>query len=47
VLLLNVQEFRPITVEELEGTKRKDIEAALIKHDIKKQRLNEEHAGVA
>lgn len=32
-------------MEELEGKRRADIEAALIKHDIKRTRLNEEHAG--
>ncbi|GLI69273.1 hypothetical protein VaNZ11_013849 [Volvox africanus] len=37
------QEFRPVTVEELEGRRRKDIEDALIKKDIKRQKLNEMH----
>ncbi|GLC50856.1 hypothetical protein PLESTB_000439400 [Pleodorina starrii] len=37
------QEFRPVTVEELEGRRRKDIEEALIKKDIKRQKLNEMH----
>ncbi|GFR40753.1 hypothetical protein Agub_g1364 [Astrephomene gubernaculifera] len=37
------QEFRPVTVEELEGRRRKDIEAALIKQDMKRQKLNELH----
>lgn len=35
------QEFRPTTVEEMEGKRRKDIEAALMKRDIKRQKLNE------
>ncbi|KAG2498099.1 hypothetical protein HYH03_003857 [Edaphochlamys debaryana] len=37
------QEFRPVTVEELEGRRRKDIEEALIKKDVKRQKLNEAH----
>ncbi|KXZ44260.1 hypothetical protein GPECTOR_70g491 [Gonium pectorale] len=37
------QEFRPVTVEELEGRRRKDIEEALIKKDVKRQKLNELH----
>lgn len=35
------QEFRPTTVEEMEGKRRKDIEEALIKRDIKRQKLAE------
>eukprot|EP00879_Flechtneria_rotunda_P009300 GHRR01009737.1.p1 GENE.GHRR01009737.1~~GHRR01009737.1.p1 ORF type:complete len:737 (+),score=290.38 GHRR01009737.1:223-2433(+) len=35
------QEFRPTTVEEMEGKKRRDIEQALMKHDIKRQKLAE------
>ncbi len=41
--LLPVQEFRPLTVEELEGKRRKDIENQLIKRDVKRQKLNEAH----
>ncbi|KAL6764025.1 pre-mRNA splicing factor component-domain-containing protein [Haematococcus lacustris] len=37
------QEFRPVTVEELEGRRRKDIEEQLIKHDIKRAKLQEAH----
>ncbi|PNW85668.1 hypothetical protein CHLRE_03g197350v5 [Chlamydomonas reinhardtii] len=37
------QEFRPVTVEELEGRRRKDIEEALIKKDVKRQKINEMH----
>mmetsp|Transcript_23430 Transcript_23430/g.51433 ORF Transcript_23430/g.51433 Transcript_23430/m.51433 type:complete len:829 (+) Transcript_23430:239-2725(+) len=37
------QEFRPVTVEELEGKRRKDIEEALIKRDIKRQKMQESH----
>ncbi|KAG1672528.1 hypothetical protein FOA52_002837 [Chlamydomonas sp. UWO 241] len=36
-------EFRPVTVEELEGKRRKDIEAALVKRDTKRQKVNEAH----
>ena len=32
-------EFRPVTVEELEGRRRKDIEEALIKRDVKRQKV--------
>ena len=32
-----------MTVEELEGRRRKDIEEQLIKHDIKRQKLVEAH----
>ncbi|KAF8067237.1 CDC5 [Scenedesmus sp. PABB004] len=35
------QEFRPTTVEEMEGKRRKDIEAALVKRDIKRQKLTD------
>ncbi|GAX75409.1 hypothetical protein CEUSTIGMA_g2853.t1 [Chlamydomonas eustigma] len=37
------QEFRPVTVEELEGKRRKDIEDALIRRDIKRQKMQENH----
>ena len=36
-------EFRPVTVEELEGKRRKDIEQALIKRDVKRQKIQENH----
>lgn len=36
------REFRPVTVEELEGRRRKDIEEALVKQDSKRQRMLEE-----
>lgn len=32
-----------MTVEELEGRRRKDIEEALIKKDVKRQKINEMH----
>eukprot|EP00878_Enallax_costatus_P014008 GHUV01014649.1.p1 GENE.GHUV01014649.1~~GHUV01014649.1.p1 ORF type:complete len:761 (+),score=332.12 GHUV01014649.1:659-2941(+) len=35
------QEFRPTTVEEMEGKRRKDIEEALVKRDVKRQKLAE------
>ncbi|KAF6264690.1 pre-mRNA splicing factor component-domain-containing protein [Scenedesmus sp. NREL 46B-D3] len=35
------QEFRPTTVEEMEGKRRKDIEDALMKRDVKRQKLAE------
>mmetsp|Transcript_14021 Transcript_14021/g.37873 ORF Transcript_14021/g.37873 Transcript_14021/m.37873 type:complete len:825 (-) Transcript_14021:211-2685(-) len=38
------QEFRPTTVEEIEGKRRQDIEEALMKHDIQKAKLKEAHA---
>lgn len=39
------QEFRPVTVEELEGKRRKDIEDSLIKRDIKRQKLQVGRSG--
>ena len=33
------QEFRPVTIEEMEGKRRKDIEEGLVKKDLKRQRL--------
>eukprot|EP00983_Pelagomonas_calceolata_P104245 1159002-Pelagomonas_calceolata.AAC.8 len=42
----HAQEFRPTTVEEIEGKRRQDIEEALMKHDIQKAKLKEAHAGV-
>jgi hypothetical protein len=41
--LSGLQEFRPVTVEELEGRRRRDIEEALIKRDIKRQKMQEAH----
>jgi pre-mRNA-splicing factor CDC5/CEF1 len=35
------EHFRPVTKEELEGKKRKDIEAELIKNDMQKAKMNE------
>ncbi|QDZ21389.1 cell division cycle 5-like protein [Chloropicon primus] len=35
------QKFKPVSVEELEGKKRKDVEAALIKQDRAKQQMLE------
>jgi hypothetical protein len=35
------QEFRPVTIEEMEGKRRKDIEEALVKRDIKRQKLTD------
>mmetsp|Transcript_7123 Transcript_7123/g.12265 ORF Transcript_7123/g.12265 Transcript_7123/m.12265 type:complete len:828 (-) Transcript_7123:440-2923(-) len=35
------QEFRPITLEELEGRRRKDVEEELVKRDIKRQKIGE------
>lgn len=37
------QEFRPVTIEELEGKRRKDIEDALVKRDLKRQKIQESH----
>uniref|UniRef100_A0A7S0WNZ6 Uncharacterized protein n=1 Tax=Chlamydomonas leiostraca TaxID=1034604 RepID=A0A7S0WNZ6_9CHLO len=37
------QEFRPVTVEELEGRRRRDIEEQLVKRDVKRQKLHETH----
>eukprot|EP01023_Acetabularia_acetabulum_P051027 TRINITY_DN5593_c0_g2_i1.p1 TRINITY_DN5593_c0_g2~~TRINITY_DN5593_c0_g2_i1.p1 ORF type:complete len:708 (-),score=168.66 TRINITY_DN5593_c0_g2_i1:325-2133(-) len=37
------QQFRPSTLEQLEGKRRKDLEAQLIKQDMKKQKLKEGH----
>lgn len=37
------QEFRPVTVDELEGKRRKDIEEALVRTDIKRQKMQENH----
>eukprot|EP01024_Parvocaulis_polyphysoides_P030002 TRINITY_DN27254_c0_g2_i2.p1 TRINITY_DN27254_c0_g2~~TRINITY_DN27254_c0_g2_i2.p1 ORF type:complete len:366 (+),score=63.01 TRINITY_DN27254_c0_g2_i2:214-1311(+) len=37
------QQFRPSSLEQLEGKRRKDLEAQLIKQDIKKQKLREGH----
>eukprot|EP00798_Chlamydomonas_sp_ICE-L_P017404 gene17404-23704_t len=34
-------EFRPITVEEIEGKRRKDVEENMMKHDLKRQKLQE------
>ncbi len=36
-------EFRPVTVDELEGKRRKDIEAGLVKRDVKRQKIQENH----
>jgi pre-mRNA-splicing factor CDC5/CEF1 len=33
------QEFRPVTIEEMEGKRRKDIEEGLVKKDLKRQKL--------
>lgn len=35
------EEFRPVTIDELEGKKRRDIEAALIKQDVAKAKIAE------
>ena len=35
--------FKPVTLAELEGTRRKDIEDALMKRDAKRQKINERH----
>jgi pre-mRNA-splicing factor CDC5/CEF1 len=35
--------FKPVTLAELEGTRRKDIEDALMKRDSKRQKINERH----
>lgn len=35
------EEFRPVTKEELEGKKRKDIEAELVKRDMQRQKMAE------
>ncbi|KAH7615691.1 hypothetical protein Ndes2526B_g09533 [Nannochloris sp. 'desiccata'] len=35
------EHFRPVTKEELEGKKRKDIEADLMKNDMQKAKMNE------
>jgi pre-mRNA-splicing factor CDC5/CEF1 len=35
------EEFKPVTIEELEGRKRRDIEAALIKQDVAKAKMLE------
>lgn len=35
------QEFRPVTLEELEGRRRKDVEEQLIKRDMKRQKIGE------
>ncbi|KAL4447677.1 hypothetical protein ABPG75_004896 [Micractinium tetrahymenae] len=35
------EEFRPITIEELEGKKRRDIEAGLLKQDLAKAKIAE------
>lgn len=38
-----LQEFRPVTIEELEGKRRKEIEDGLMKRDIKRAKLQEAH----
>jgi pre-mRNA-splicing factor CDC5/CEF1 len=35
--------FKPVTLAELEGTRRRDIEEALMKRDAKRQKINERH----
>lgn len=35
------EEFRPITIDELEGKKRRDIEAGLVKQDLAKAKISE------
>lgn len=37
------EEFRPVTKDELEGRRRADIEAELIKRDMQKQKMAERH----
>ncbi|KAI8462344.1 MAG: pre-mRNA splicing factor component-domain-containing protein [Monoraphidium minutum] len=36
-------EFRPVTLEEMEGKRRQDIEDGLVKRDLKRQKLTEAH----
>ncbi|GBF97104.1 hypothetical protein Rsub_10115 [Raphidocelis subcapitata] len=35
------EEFRPVTIEEMEGKRRRDIEEGLVKKDLKRQKLQE------
>ena len=39
----NEETFKPATLAELEGPRKKDLEEQLMKQDIKRQRINERH----